>query len=255
MMRRSYSHPLAMFGVAAALAALLPAADADANPMRTLPKEFRRAPYTLMSLSVGHPNQGWQVRAKKLRGAPYLQVKPNSIDHAYGHPALVLMLQRSAKDIAQAVPGSVLMVGDLSSEDGGPLAGHRSHQSGRDADVGFYVRDARGQSVVTPRFLAFDGDGKAKNGSGLVFDEYRNWLLVQSWVRDDRAGLSHIFVSRPLRERLLAYARRHPSFSKYVDEVAVLLKQPKSVSAHDDHFHVRISCPRQQEKLCREHSR
>ena len=66
------------------------------------------------------------------------------------------------------------------------------------------MKDARGRSHVPDRFIAFDGNGKAKDGSGLVFDDYRNWLLVQSWVRDRRAGLSHIFVSRPLRARLLA---------------------------------------------------
>jgi murein endopeptidase len=29
-----------------------------------------------------------------------------------------------------------------------------------------------------------------------------------------------------------------------------LLRQPKSVSAHDDHFHVRIDCPARQEAIC-----
>lgn len=31
-----------------------------------------------------------------------------------------------------------LAIGDLSDEDGGPLEGHRTHQSGRDIDLGFY---------------------------------------------------------------------------------------------------------------------
>lgn len=249
------SKPIQAFVAAAAVFLAMAQPSAEANPMRSLPKEFRRAPYTLMSLSVGHPNRGWQVRAKKLRETGYLKVKGSSKSNEYGHPALVLMLRRSAKDIARAVPGSVMVVGDLSSKHGGPLSGHRSHQSGRDADVGFFVRDRHGKSVTLKRFVAFDANGKAKDGSGLVFDDYRNWLLVQSWVKDQRAGLSHIFVSRPLRARLLDYARRHPSFRRYVAEVAPLLKQPEGVSPHDDHFHVRISCPRRQEKLCREQSR
>lgn len=206
-----------------------------------------------MSLSVGYPNQGWQVRAKKLRRTRYLRIKSGSGRNVYGHPALVLMLRRSSHEIARTVPGSVMVVGDLSRKGGGPLSGHRSHQSGRDADIAFYMKDAHGRNHIPTRFIAFDGNGKARDGSGLVFDDYRNWLLVQSWVRDRRAGLSHIFVSRALRARLLAYGRRTKEFKRHANEVARLLKQPENSSPHDDHFHVRISCPRRQQGLCHEH--
>ena len=231
------------------------AGDATAGGSRTLPKKFRGSPYSLMSLSVGYPNGGWQVRAKKLRRASYLRIKTSSRSNGYGHPALVLMLRRSAREIARAAPGSILIVGDLSRRDGGPLSGHRSHQSGRDADVAFFMRDASGRMVAPDGLVAFDGNGKAKDGSGMVFDDRRNWLLVQSWVRDRRAGLSHIFVSQPLRARLLAYGQRTAEFRQYVGEVAVLLKQPENASPHDDHFHVRIACPRRQEGLCHENPR
>ena len=79
-----------------------------------LPEKYRRSPYSLMSLSVGHPNSGFQLRAKKLRSTKYLKVRSRSRDLAYGHPALVLMLRRSAKDIGRAIPGSKMLVGDLS---------------------------------------------------------------------------------------------------------------------------------------------
>ncbi len=239
--------------VAVALLVALPMGEALAGGSRTLPKKYRKSPYSLMSLSVGHPNQGWQVRAKKLRPNRYLRIKRNSRRNVYGHPALVLMLRRSAREIGRAVRGSVMVVGDLSRKSGGPLAGHKSHQSGRDADLAFYMKDKRGRNHIPDHFVAFDGRGKAKDGSGLVFDDYRNWLTVQSWVRDRRAGLSHVFVSRPLRARLMAYGRKHPDFKKHASEVARLLKQPANSSQHDDHFHVRISCPRRQEGLCHEH--
>lgn len=253
MVRRIRSSSLIVVTVVIAVAWLLvlPIGDASAGSARDLPKKYQRSPYSLMSLSVGYPNRGWQVRAKKLRRTPNLRIKSGS--HVYGHPALVLMLRRSAHEIARSVPGSVMVVGDLSRKKGGPLAGHRSHQSGRDADIIFYMKDARGRNHIPSRFVHFDGNGKAKDGSGLVFDDYRNWLLVQSWVRDRRAGLSHIFVSRPLRARLLAYGRRTKGFKQHANEVARLLKQPENSSLHDDHFHVRISCPRRQTGLCHEH--
>lgn len=208
-----------------------------------------------MSLTVGHPNDGWQLRAKRLKKSKYIQIKEGSEEHEYGHPALVLMLGRSAKEIAKSAPGSVMLVGDLSTKHGGPLAGHHSHQSGRDADVGFYVLDPDGKPVTLDHFVVFGGDGKAVDGSGYSFDDRRNWLLVQSWVRDARAGLSHIFVSRPLRRRLLAYAESQPKFKRYVPQAVALLKQPEDAEPHDDHFHVRVSCPADQTEICREQSK
>jgi penicillin-insensitive murein DD-endopeptidase len=250
------SFPRATVLVVLSVVALLQSASpGSAEPGQKLPAKFRRSPYSLMSLTVGHPNDGWQVRAKRLRKSKYIQIKEGSEDRSYGHPALVLMLTRTAKEITRAVHGSVMLVGDLSSKHGGPLAGHHSHQSGRDADVGYYALDAEGKPVTLDHFVVFGGDGKAADGSGVTFDDYRNWLLVQSWVRDTRAGLSHIFVSRPLRHRLLTYAASRPAFKKYVTQAAALLEQPEDAEPHDDHFHVRVSCPKDQSEICREQSK
>ncbi len=221
---------------------------------RELPKKYRKPPYSLMSLSVGHPNDGWQKRAIKLKQRKYLKVKGGSHAFSWGHPALVKMLQRSARDLSR-VKGSVMLVGDLSRKHGGPLAGHHSHQSGRDADVAFYAKNKKGKSVRLKRFVAFDGDGKAKNKSGLVFDDYRNWLLLQSWITDRRAGLSHVFISGPLKKRLLDFANKRPAYRKHVKRALVLLKQPRNADSHDDHFHVRIACPKKQSDICREEPR
>jgi len=221
---------------------------------RELPPKYDKPPYSLMSLSVGHPNDGYQLRPIALKTNRHRWVKSAPSGHNWGHPALVKMLKRNARDMARAVRGSKMLVGDISSKKGGSLSGHHSHQSGRDADIGFYARNAKGKPVTLKRFVAYDGEGKAKDGSGFVFDDRRNWLLVKAWLEDHRAGLSHIFVSRPLRKRLLAYAREHASKDQ-LRQATILLKQPKRAEAHDDHFHVRISCPKKQKEICREHPR
>jgi penicillin-insensitive murein DD-endopeptidase len=241
--------------LASLIAAQLLSGAAVAGSTSALPDKFRSAPYSKMSLSVGHPNDGWQERAKRLKPSRYVRVKPGSQEKSYGHPALVLMLERSAKELQRVAPGSVLVVGDISDAKGGPLVGHRSHQSGRDADVVFYAVDGNGKSSVLDHYVKFGANGKALDGSGYVFDDWRNWLLVQSWVRDHRAGLSHIFISSPLRQRLLRYAAKQVAFKKYVTEVAALLKQPEDCEPHDDHFHVRVSCPTGQSEICHEQSK
>jgi len=208
-----------------------------------------------MSLTVGYPNAGYQVRAKKLKDSQYLHVKDNSADNNYGHPALVLMLERSAREVERVEKGSRMIVGDLSSRDGGPLAGHVSHQSGRDADVAFYMRDGAGHPVIREHFQPFDPNGRARYEPGVYFDDYRNWVLLRAWLTDSRASLAHIFVSQGLRWRLLEYGKKDPQFAKYVDEAAILLKQPPGRAVHDDHFHVRISCPDDLGELCHNESR
>lgn len=231
------------------------APSANAGTGRELPPRFMGSPFSLMSLTVGYPNAGYQLRAKKLKTSDSLKVKDNSRDNTYAHPALILMLEHSARDVARVEKGSLLMVGDLSSRDGGPLTGHVSHQSGRDADIGFYLRDAQGRPVVREHFTPFDPNGKSRWEAGVYFDDYRNWLLLRSWVTDRRAGLVHIFVSSGLRWRLIEYGRKDPRFARYVDDVAVLLKQPAGRSPHDDHFHVRIACPDNLGELCQNESR
>jgi penicillin-insensitive murein DD-endopeptidase len=231
-----------------------PALSGAAQAGSELPTRYTKYPFSVMSLTVGHPNHGYQIRAKKLSDTPHLVVKTSSRGARYGHPALVLMLRRSAKQISKDARGIKMLVGDLSREAGGPLYGHRSHQSGRDADVGFFATNSKGKSVQLEEFVKFGPDGKSEGSPNLIFDDYRNWLLVQAWVTDTRAGLSHIFVSHGLRARLLAFAARDPRFARYVERAAALLKQPEHGEPHDDHFHVRIACPEAQAGLCKSES-
>src|SRR3982751_3054766 len=99
---------------------------ANAGTGHDLPRRFLGAPFSLMSLTIGYPNDGFQLRAKKLKNSDSLKVKDSSKDNIFAHPALVLMLERSAREVARFEKGSLMTVGDLSRRDGGPLAGHVS---------------------------------------------------------------------------------------------------------------------------------
>ena len=80
----------------------------------------------------------------------------------------------------------MLLVGDLSAKDGGPLTGHNSHQTGRDADVGFYVMNASGKPLPSKHFVSFDRNGVGKDLTNLRFDDARNWFLVESLLKDEK---------------------------------------------------------------------
>ncbi len=84
------------------------------------------------------------------------------------------VLHRAADRVARKHRGSVLFVGDMSAKKGGYLPGHNSHQSGRDADVGFYVMNAKGKPINPKRFIAFGADGRARDLDWARFDDARN---------------------------------------------------------------------------------
>lgn len=204
------------------------------------------------SSSLGAPNQGRLVGGSRLEDAKALRVYAARAarDRRWALPELVGMLSRSAERVSERHPGSVLGVGDLSQRGGGDISLHHSHESGRDADVGFYVLGGSGRPVFGEDFVAFGADGRSTDGRGLRFDDSRNWELVESWFADPRARVTNVFIAEHLRARLLAYARHVGAPGPLVARVAAALTQPRNALPHDDHFHVRIACPSRPQSGC-----
>lgn len=189
--------------------------------------------------SVGAPNEGRLIGGKQLRSSSSLRAVGSL---RWGVPELVDMLVKSSELVAKKHPGSVLTVADLSRRGGGDVDGHRSHESGRDADVAFYVRKGT-KPFVAPRFVQFEESLEAKQPAGVVFDAERNWTLIESWLGDPRAKVLQIFVANHLRKELLAAAKRAGASEAVQQRAADVLVQPKNALPHDDHFHVRVACP------------
>lgn len=187
----------------------------------------------------------------RLSAAPYLRVVPYYTESTarWGLPSLVGLIDRAARRVARRFPDAVLSVGDLSRREGGELERHHSHESGRDADLGFYLRNPADKPLLPTRFVTFSPRGQATDLSGAVFDDARNWALVEALVDDQQARVSHIFVARHIRARLLRYAELHGVPSEMRQRAAEIMMQP-SQAAHDDHFHVRIGCPPDQGRKC-----
>jgi penicillin-insensitive murein endopeptidase len=203
----------------------------------------------LAARSVGSPTDGSLVGGVPLREGAELRLRwPEGPRWAL--PALVTMLERAARTVERRFPGSILLVGDLSSRQGGSLSGHVSHESGRDADVGFYYADAGGRSVRTPKLLPVRPSGTVSSAGNLRFDEARNWALVEALLTDSGVMVQRIFVAAPLKQRLLEYARRHGTRPDVVGRADSAMRQPVHGRPHDDHFHVRIACPREQHDVC-----
>jgi len=151
----------------------------------------------------------------------------------YGHPALVTYLEKLGAAAADAKVG-LLVVGDLSQPRGGPTpTGHRSHQTGLDADVGY----------VAPPGLHQPLSSTAREG------------LSPPAVVD---GKTHVKTAlwTPQIPKLLALAAADPSVDRiFVDPgiKKIMCEGPTAHAPwqgklrpwwnHHDHFHVRLACP------------
>jgi penicillin-insensitive murein endopeptidase len=95
------------------------------------------------------------------------------------------------------------------------------------------------------KFVAFSAAGGAPTMPGAVFDDARNWALIEALIDDPVTRVSQIFVVAHVRARLLRYAEKMGVARALRERAAEVMMQPRR-AAHDDHFHVRIACPREQ---------
>lgn len=198
------------------------------------------------ALSVGSPTDGKLENGLRVEPSAALRFAPAYAhnDVRWGLPSIVHMINRASNQVAKRFAGSVMNLGHVSQQHGGEVDRHASHESGRDADIGFYVKNAQGKQLLSDSFVSFDGNGKAEHWPGALFDDARNWELVAALVTDPEVHISHIFVATPLRDRLLSYAKHVGAHPDIRDRASELLAQPRGSLPHDDHFHVRISCPK-----------
>ncbi len=235
--------------LALAVALLATAAAAHATSPQ-LPDKFKRSPWSLRTLSVGSPSEGTLVRGRKLRPSAAVRMW-NKLDlPSHATPDLLKAIDRAAKKVRKAHPGSTLLVVALSHQKGGPVKEKRSHQTGRDADLVFYATNEEGKPASSSKLARFGGDGVSRDKK-LRFDDARNWALVDALARDPDANVTHIFVDPKIRMRLLAFAAREGIDEERVEKVKLVLFQGDATEPLDAFFHVRVGCPAGQDPICK----
>ncbi|HVV88506.1 MAG TPA: penicillin-insensitive murein endopeptidase, partial [Kofleriaceae bacterium] len=132
-----------------------------------------------------------------------------------------------------------LAIGDLSQHGGGRITEHRSHQSGRDVDIGLcYTKVPAG---YPEHFAVATADN---------LDRAATWDLLTSFAKraDDPDGVEVIFLDFHLQGLLYEWAKAKGVDERYLDR---LFQYPepggtglvRHVAHHDDHMHVRFRCP------------
>jgi len=221
------------------------------------------------SASVGTHSRGRLIRGSRLpsEGLGYRVGAPwRGRQAQFATPGLLRAITDGLANVERLFPGSEALVGDLSRRGGGPTKGHRSHQSGRDADIFFFARTEEGRAYQPqPRqhasdsspasVLAFGADGWATHWSMIAgwpqperavprvrFDEVRNWALVRYLLTQSEATVQWIFIQRDLKSLLLAEAVALGESAALIARAEQVMHQPSDSALHNDHLHVRIYC-------------
>lgn len=155
------------------------------------------------------------------------------------------LLLCAAERVAKAHPEHKLHLGNLSRHGGGDIQWSVSHNSGRDADIAFLSVGEDGRPLAPTVLHHFGRDMEASEDDGTLhrFDVVANWTLVRALIECPSPGVTHLFAARWLRHAMLRHARERGASPKLIAKARRLVRQPHRAMAHDDHLHVRISCP------------
>ena len=165
---------------------------------------------------------------------PTWQAMRLSRNRNWGTPQLVAFVERLG-DSAVALGWNGINVGDMSQPRGGPMnGGHRSHQIGLDVDIWFTTPPGQmglsvGQRERVSAVNLRSADQRSVNG---------NWTpahmaLLRAAAKDP--AVARIFVAGAIKMRMCADAPRGDRR---------WLRKIRPWWGHNDHFHVRLTCPR-----------
>ena len=191
-----------------------------------------RSPISGKAQSIGGYSNGCIIGAEPLalKGEGY-QVIRYERNRYYGHPQLLSYLQQLGKKAKQAGLKPML-IGDMGMPAGGRFSsGHASHQTGLDADIWLRFGPMDDKTAAKP-----DGLGLLVVNKG-EHQVNANWqpehaTLIKLAAQDGR--VDRIFVNPAIKLKLCQSAGQDRDW----------LRKIRPWYAHDSHFHVRLTCPK-----------
>jgi len=195
-----------------------PSAPASAPQLSPPEIEERLLAGTLGCLSVGKPNGGSLVNAVQLTRGDYFE--PVDATTAWGTDETLAYLEAAARKVHTTLPDSPrLWVGDISSEHGGHLSPHRSHQSGRDVDISYFYKEpgawyrrATPSNLDLARTWAFVRALVTETDVEMIFIDHTLSSAIRRYAEDlgeDREWLRRVFATTPGEQPLVRHARGH----------------------------------------------
>ncbi len=195
--------------------------------------------------SGGDPFAGWLTEAEAFPIGPNhrLQHHVNKSKTYYGTPVLIDALLNAAAKVSESFPdGQPMVVGNLSKKNGGDIGDSRSHNSGRDVDIVFFMTQLDGTSVRV-RNHHYDEAGLSRRlPKKYTFDLNRNWRVIEAMVEDPKAPVQWVILEPHLEVLLLKHAKGLGVPTDKLRHYADLMTLPAYAGRHENHMHIRIQC-------------
>lgn len=164
---------------------------------------------------------------------PTWQAMRLSRNRNWGHPETVAFIERLSAFAATQPGWEGLYVGDMSQPRGGPmLTGHRSHQSGLDADI--WMRPATRLDLSRAERESLSSISMQRRGGAFVNDR---------WTRAHHDILKAA-ASDPAVARIFVFAGAKAQMCRDATGDRRWLRKIRPWWGHHYHFHVRLNCPR-----------
>jgi len=187
------------------------------------------------SESVGRSSSGSLVNGEKMPKGPGYTY--GSRDNVYGTNETVTLLIEGLGRFRRKHPTAPLVVvGNLSRKNGGSFSPHKSHQSGRDVDLG-YMHVRKVQPVTS--MLTTDRSN---------MDPRTTWELMKIFL--DTGKVKNFFIDYEIQGILYDFLKSAGYKQAYLKK---LLQYPrgtgvtaivKHVKGHHHHMHLRFVCPK-----------
>lgn len=153
---------------------------------------------------------------------------------AYGTGDTVRMIQSAINAYRRKWKSSPkIHIGDLSRKGGGPLKPHKSHQHGKDVDIGYVLKGDKKDEI---RFVSANANN---------LDVARTWTLIKAFLDTDE--VKYIFMDHTIQKLLYDHAKSKGVSKDTLDE---FFQYPRGKGrghgiirhskGHVNHFHVRF---------------
>lgn len=193
-----------------------------------------------MSRSVGAATAGSLEDGCRMpaQGPGWLHVNRNS----WGSDETVALLQWAAAQTQRRFPRSApFVIGALSREGGGRLKPHRSHQAGRDVDIGYPAPDRALRRFEVADAATLDSE---RLWSFLELLIYTNEVVFVFMDYDLQAALFAQLLENGWTEDALAQIFQYPAGPGVPRGIL------RHADGHRDHFHVRFRCAQRERETC-----
>ncbi|HEX2687736.1 MAG TPA: penicillin-insensitive murein endopeptidase [Kofleriaceae bacterium] len=161
---------------------------------------------------------------------------------SFGTEPTIEFIERAIGNTLDAFPDAhVLAIGDLSAASGGQITEHRSHQSGRDVDIGLFYKE---QPAGYPASFVHASEDN--------LDCAATFKLLESFLStaNEDGGVQMVFLDFEVQGILYHWAREHGVSERRLERI---FQYPHGRGAsgglvhhepnHDNHMHVRFQCP------------